>query len=86
MKFELDNGQFKKANIWLDEQYKKEYKRRQKEKLLSDHDMIIDEKYYPYHGAIGGGVEYVFIPTSLGVITLVRYNGEELNLTDFENW
>lgn len=86
MHFELDNEQYKKANIWLDEQYEKEYNRRKEAGELSDNDFEADGKKYPYHGAIGGEVEYVFKPTSLGCIVLVRYNGAELNITNFEDW
>jgi len=42
---------------------------------------------YQNDGAIGGRLTYCFTPTSLGVITVVKCGcGEELNLTDVENW
>jgi len=37
-------------------------------------------------GAAGGETEFVFIPTGLGTIILARYNGKEIDLTDFDNW
>lgn len=40
-----------------------------------------------YAGAIGGEVSYKFIPTGLGMITVVNcICGEELNITDFSGW
>lgn len=41
---------------------------------------------YPYEGAIGGGLEYLFIPTSLGTIFKVRYHDWVLDLTDYGSW
>lgn len=38
-------------------------------------------------GAIGGRFTYKFIPTGLGVITIIKdIDGTEINLTDFERW
>lgn len=41
---------------------------------------------YPYLGAIGGGVTYLFTPTSIGTFAAVQFSGdtEIHNLTDFE--
>ena len=41
----------------------------------------------PY-GFYGGGVEYVFHPTGIGVAVKVRdcYSGQELDVTDYESW
>jgi hypothetical protein len=41
-----------------------------------------------YHGTIGGHLRYEFIPTSIGVVKLVKcYRcGEQLDLTDYDNW
>jgi len=37
--------------------------------------------------AIGGAYTFSFIPTSIGISTWVRYyNGEELDLTEYESW
>lgn len=49
-------------------------------------------KFHPkcqkkYLGAIGGGLEYIFIPTSLGTIAKVKCHcGEELDLTEYKDW
>ncbi len=41
-----------------------------------------------YYGFIGGGLTYSFIPTSLGVILVVKeaITGEELNVNEFLGW
>lgn len=41
---------------------------------------------YPYLGAIGGGVTYLFTPTSIGTFAAVQFSGdtERHDLTDFE--
>lgn len=38
-------------------------------------------------GVSGGTFSYIFIPTSIGTIVLVRHNsGAELDLTDYDAW
>lgn len=39
-----------------------------------------------YQGASGGATQYVFIPTSLGMIVSVSHFGEELDLSHCEDW
>jgi hypothetical protein len=40
-----------------------------------------------YVGAAGGAYEFVFIPTGLGTITIVRCaDGEEIDLTELEDF
>lgn len=38
------------------------------------------------YGAAGGGIEFVFEPTGLGMIMSVRYNGNVIDLTNTSNW
>jgi len=40
------------------------------------------------HGAIGGGIQYRFTPTSLGSTVVIRCTicKKEQNITDFGNW
>lgn len=42
----------------------------------------------PYYGAAGGGLTYMFTPTGLGTILVVRetITGKELNVTDACEW
>ena len=46
------------------------------------------EEGYAYGGAIGGSLTFMFTPTSLGDVTVVRdaFTGQEINLTDYEDW
>lgn len=41
---------------------------------------------YPYMGAIGGSMTYLFTPTSIGTFAAVQFSGdhERHNLTDYE--
>jgi hypothetical protein len=40
----------------------------------------------PYAGAIGGGLTYSFTPTTLGLVTKVRYGDDyELDITDYSD-
>ena len=37
--------------------------------------------------AIGGGMTYSFTPTSIGtVVKVTYYNGQEINVTDYDSW
>lgn len=42
----------------------------------------------PYYGAVGGGVTYSFVPTSLGTIIIAKESttGKELNVSDAAGW
>lgn len=46
------------------------------------------ESGYPYGGAIGGSLTFMFTPTGLGVVTKVRdaFTGQELDLSDYGDW
>jgi hypothetical protein len=74
----------------------------EKRKLSEGKSFDLDEKQYAKYlkwnkkyktddcGAIGGGIEFVFIPTGLGKVIKVRklHKGKtiELDLTDTDNW
>lgn len=42
----------------------------------------------PYYGAIGGGLTYLFTPTGIGLALTVKetITGEEINVTNYEDW
>ncbi len=42
----------------------------------------------PYYGAIGGGYEYSFVPTSLGVVINVKnvVSGDIIDLSEYDKW
>lgn len=46
------------------------------------------EEGFPYGGAIGGSLTFMFTPTGLGVVTRVRdaFTHQELDLSDYEDW
>lgn len=84
--FSLNRVQLDLINTWI-ASLRAEIMAIQKEALPSAdiRDMIKDD---PYYGAIGGGILYKFIPTSLGDILIVRESitGKELNVNDATNW
>ena len=41
---------------------------------------------YPYSGAIGGDITYSFTPTSLGTCLKVTSFGQELDITEYDQW
>ncbi len=53
-----------------------------------DWHLLTNGGKYPYYGAIAGAVQYIFTPTSIGVAVKVKYTptGEEINLTDYDEW
>lgn len=73
--FQLTNDQREKFSIWRKEQDEKVAKMQKTESP-------------PYYGCNGGGYSYIFVPTSLGLITVVKNNvtQEEINLTKYEDW
>lgn len=45
-------------------------------------------KGYVYYGTVGGGLRYIFIPTSIGDIVKVQecITGEELDITEYNKF
>jgi hypothetical protein len=87
--FELSERQEQWLQDWLQNTIYPKYLEMQKEQMSAEEysDLTLDGKY-PYLGATGGGVEYVFTPNSIGVGVHVRFvpTGEELNLTEYDLW
>lgn len=84
--FSLTSTQLIKLNEWINTVNQKLIKE-QKEKLSEcEFEILTENGKYPYMGAIGGGQTYCFTPTSLGVITVVEYGGEKIDLTDYDMW
>lgn len=89
MMFEITAAEQEKIDQWLHnvvfppiiaEQRASDY--------FSEDLLITDEqgRVWPYEGAIGGGLTYCFTPTSLGIVLVVKYGDQELNLTDYDSW
>jgi hypothetical protein len=68
--FTITDEQEEKLNAWLEQ---KRNERKASGKSL-------------YEGASGGATTFKFTPTSLGLVTVVKYWNEEINLTDYESW
>lgn len=92
MKFKLDEKQVEKLIVWKKEQNKKvAEKQDEAEEIAAKNKEYIPSfrmKREAYYGACGGGYEYIFAPCSLGMGVSVRntITGEEINLSDYENW
>ncbi len=88
MIFKLDHKDHEKISTW--------YKGIQKKALEEQKEMFTSEEYdfytqngeCPYPGTIGGEFTYSFTPTSLGLIKKVKeeITGEELDLTEYDEW
>lgn len=73
--FEIDKLQENKIRFWSKEV---------EERYMKKTGLAREEINY---GAAGGSLTYKFIPTGLGVITIVVHAlGEELDLTDYDSW
>ena len=92
LKFELDDEQVAKYNVWVIEQTAKAVEMQKKIVKTNDpfYDVFqecwaIDE---PYYGAIGGSDIFSFTHTSLGTCVKVKnsYTEETIDLTDYYSW
>lgn len=88
MNFSVSEKQQERLNTWLKEQEKILLKKQKATMLEEDYLHLTNNGEYPYYGAIGGGIEYIFVPTSIGTALRVKFmsSGQEINLTDYENW
>lgn len=92
MKFEITEEQLKKLDAWMKNIVYPEAIRIQKEKVKQPgiEYRASWKSGYPYEGAIGGGLQFIFVPTSIGTVTKVQYKiydmDVELDLTDYENF
>jgi len=86
--FSLTPKQQQKLNVWLEEQEKILLQKQKLSMSESDWKDLTSDGEYPYYGAIGGGIQYIFNPTSIGVAVSVKYlpTGEEIDLTDYDEW
>jgi hypothetical protein len=86
--FTLSLKQEQKLNVWLEEQEKILLQKQKPSMSESDWKDLTSDGEYPYCGAIGGGIQYIFNPTSIGVGVRVKYlpTGEEIDLTDYDEW
>jgi hypothetical protein len=90
MKFELNENEKKAAEEFFREEDLKAVEM-QKAVKRNHHDtcyQIMWELGQPYTGAMGGGHEYSFMPTSMGHTIVVKHSitKAEKNITDFSTW
>lgn len=85
--FEITDSQKEKIDEWYEKITLKILNELRKG-LGDQFDNLTKNGKQPYYGAMGGGLEYIFIPTSLGTIIKVRecITKEEINLTDYGSW
>jgi hypothetical protein len=87
--FTLTQEQQNTLSEWLKEQ---DTKAIENQKLnMKNPNIVIQQSWddgYPYTGAIGGSVTYMFTPTSIGLVTKVKYGltDEIIDLTDYDSW
>jgi hypothetical protein len=91
MRFELSDDQVKKIEVWRAECAKKSVEIQMADPPKGVSMDILKcswESGYAYGGAIGGSTTFLFTPTSLGVVVKVRdsFTGEEIDVTDYEDW
>jgi hypothetical protein len=86
--FSLNLKQEQKLRSWLKEQEKILIQKQKLSMSESDWKDLTCDGEYPYYGTIGSGIQYIFNPTSIGVAVRVRYlpTGEEIDLTDYDEW
>lgn len=88
MKFEISEDQHKKINEWLKDVHQEVIEMQRKSMDPKEFSLLTMDGKYPYYGAIGGGLTYSFMLTSLGITTVVKESitGKELNVTDYSGW
>ena len=86
MQFKLTEEDMEKVAAWNAEQDKIAYKKQMKQKNFGVKLAHFLGK--PDYGACGGSLTYSFTPTGLGCVIKVKheYTGNELDLTDVDNW
>ena len=88
MNFEVDEETTRKIEDWIDGVYSKLIEEQKRDPKLAC-DMFARDCWrsgVPYLGAIGGGVTYMFSPTSLGTVIKVSCIEEEKDFTDYGSW
>ena len=90
MKFEVTESDQKKIKDWLENTVYPLAISKQREQIQNPNWIYQQcwEDGYPYEGAIGGGLQYIFTPNGIGECFKVRYSSVdlELDLTDYESW
>jgi hypothetical protein len=93
LKFSITDEQQAKVEKWLREEVYPAVIADQKARTPVDDPAYEISKYcwdqgHPYGGAIGGGVSYVFTPTSIGVVVHAQedYTSKSIDITDYDHF
>lgn len=92
MIFEIDTEQKAKAEKWLFEEIYPQIVAEQKKSIINptQFHLMCWEDGYPYEGAIGGGLSFLFTPNSIGLTVQAVYSTRDktykLDLTDYDQW
>ncbi len=89
MKFEVTPEQQKKLDEWLKDVYSRAVNKQIEEtKEPNEFHRFCWDNGVPYTGTIGGGLSYIFSPTSIGLCLTVKESltGEEIDLTEYDLW
>lgn len=83
--FALNEQQVDRLNEWIRGVH---VRAAEKQKTTQSDTAVPSPPRLPYYGAIGGGYTFSFVVTSLGIVCKVReaITGEELDLTDYDEW
>jgi hypothetical protein len=87
--FDVTEEQYTKLQEWLAEVNKEAMEIQKKTYPKAEFPYTYCwERGEPYYGAIGGGLTYRFLPTSIGDCLHVKESitGKEIDLTDFGNF
>jgi hypothetical protein len=88
VKFEVTDEESARIDEWLKTEVYPAVIAKQRETFIDPGVFITScwDDGYPYEGASGGGLTYSFTPTSIGVVTNVRYGEHTLDVTDYGMW
>lgn len=86
--FSLTESQLLKIASWNAECNNRIIKKQREEMTEFDFLFLTGDGKYPYFGACGGNLQYIFTPTSIGVSVVVKnvYLDEALDVTDYDSW
>lgn len=88
LKFEVSSDNFDRIQKWLREEVYPLMIAKQKEDIKEPTEYMKNcwDHGVPWEGASRGGLDYIFSPTSLGVVFRAKYGKYVLDLTDYGEW
>lgn len=86
LKFELSGVEYERAKAFVKKCKDELLEKQRAEMSPEDFEHLTGNGTYPYSGAIGGGISYIFTPTSIGVGVSVEVFGQKMDVTDLDSW